>query len=186
MTDAALCGANARTGQTCRLPAGAGTTHPGFGSCKYHGGATPNGQVYAARLEAAARAAELGAEAPLAPDEALRWAVELIGGEAAWLQQKVRELEEGEQLQGVSRLQFARALSNAAERLAKVSKLAVDAGIDERRLALDALLLDRIDGAIRAAIADAGLGAEDADRLKAALGSRFRELAEADVRQLKP
>jgi hypothetical protein len=34
----------AKNGETCRLPAGFGTPHPGAGACKYHGGATEAGQ----------------------------------------------------------------------------------------------------------------------------------------------
>ncbi len=35
------CGADKKSGGTCRRPAGWGTDHPGVGKCKLHGGATP-------------------------------------------------------------------------------------------------------------------------------------------------
>lgn len=36
-------------GRTCRLPAGAGTDHPGYGTCSRHAGSMPAGKVVAAR-----------------------------------------------------------------------------------------------------------------------------------------
>lgn len=39
-----ICGAKAKqTGQPCRRPAGWGTSHPGTGRCKLHGGCSPGG-----------------------------------------------------------------------------------------------------------------------------------------------
>lgn len=50
-----LCGAKRRNGEgTCRLIAGHGTTHPGYGRCKYHGGNTPSSREAAANEAAAA------------------------------------------------------------------------------------------------------------------------------------
>jgi hypothetical protein len=176
-----LCGARKKQGEgTCRLVAGHGTDHPGVGACKFHGGSTTAHRLAAARVTAAAQAAKLGAEAALTPAAALTWAIELVGGEARFRQAKVAELEAG-QIEGDRLHPLAVALSQTAERLARVSKLGVDADLEGKRLALDALVLDRISGAIAAAITDAGLSAEDTDRLKAALGDRFRELAAADA-----
>ena len=50
------CGAQGRTGTPCRKSAGWGTDHAGYGHCRLHGGASPNGRVFAAKLEAAAKA----------------------------------------------------------------------------------------------------------------------------------
>jgi len=36
------------TGELCKLPAGYKTDHPGYGQCKFHGGATENGKRHAA------------------------------------------------------------------------------------------------------------------------------------------
>lgn len=48
------CGATTRDGGTCKLKAGQGTDHPGYGTCKFHGGNTRSHKVAAAR-EAAQR-----------------------------------------------------------------------------------------------------------------------------------
>lgn len=49
-----ICGATKRQGDKspCRRPAGAGTDHPGFGSCKLHAGSTPGGVKHAERERA--------------------------------------------------------------------------------------------------------------------------------------
>lgn len=48
-----LCGAQNRSGETCRQVAGMGTTHLGAGRCKYHGGATPTKHGVYSRMVAA-------------------------------------------------------------------------------------------------------------------------------------
>lgn len=61
-TEYLACGANAKNGQgACRMPAGGGTLHKGYGRCKYHGGCstgatTPEGK---AKSTEAARQANL-------------------------------------------------------------------------------------------------------------------------------
>lgn len=44
------CGARRRSGGTCRKPAGWGTKHTGYGTCKLHGGSTPSAEVFARAL----------------------------------------------------------------------------------------------------------------------------------------
>lgn len=48
------CGAKTREGGECKLKAGQGTEHPGYGRCKYHGGNTPAHKAAAAREAATA------------------------------------------------------------------------------------------------------------------------------------
>lgn len=48
-----LCsGVKAATGEPCKLHAGYGTDHPGYGRCKYHGGSSPTGRKHAASIAA--------------------------------------------------------------------------------------------------------------------------------------
>lgn len=47
------CGAEKRQGEgVCAKPAGWATSHPGFGYCKFHIGATPAGTIAAHREQA--------------------------------------------------------------------------------------------------------------------------------------
>ena len=78
--DNRLCGSPTHaTGNPCRRPAGWGTSHPGLGNCKLHGGSSPNGVRHAEVLAAEqqqARAADLlraqGIEPVADPVAALR------------------------------------------------------------------------------------------------------------------
>jgi len=72
--DFAQCEARTRSGGSCRRPAGWGTDHAGFGTCKLHGGSTPNAGKTAARLLAESEAIKLAnAATPIVvdPTEAL-------------------------------------------------------------------------------------------------------------------
>lgn len=179
----ALCGAKARGGAPCRKLAGFGTDHVGFGACKYHAGSTRTGRTAAYKEQARAEAARLGGEVPLNPDEALTWAVAVAAGSVAFFQRKLREVEDAaEKIDGAGAIALTRALSAEAEKLARVAKVAADAGIEERRLALDSLVLDKIGGAVTRAIADAGLASADRKRLNDALRVRLTELADDDLR----
>lgn len=174
------CGGTNRQGEPCGNAAGFKTPHPGWGNCAFHGGSTPTGIANAARLQAKAEAARLGAEVPLDPGEALSLAVRLVGGEVAWLRSKLEEAE-AENDDGALRALLP-TFASAIERLARVGKLGVDASLDERRLQLDALLLDRLGNAVSAAIDDADIGEEARERLGAALHQRLGELSDEDLR----
>lgn len=174
-----MCEGTNRQGGPCGNTAGFRTKHPGWGNCAFHGGSTRNGEAHAARLQAQAEAGRLGAEVPIDPGEALALAVRLVGGEVEWLRRKLREVEADEE---ADPRVLAGAFSAAVERLARVSKLAADAGIDERRLELDALVIDRLGGAVSAAIADAALDEDSRARLDVALRLRLGELRDDDLR----
>lgn len=148
--DRALCGAKTRRGTSCRKSAGAGTDHPGFGHCRNHGGCTPNGEVFAARLEASSLAIEYGVE----PHEALlravgqaaRWelycrekvaALEADGTDLTVERTVVRQTATGTVVErsNDSRLHiWVKAHVQAVRDLASISKTAIDAGVEERRV----------------------------------------------------
>lgn len=155
-----LCGARNRNKPgTCGLAAGAGTDHPGYGRCKYHGGCTPIHR----RAAAKAQAAEIivaGDPIDLHPLDALLNAVRIAAGEvnffttmihtlthdqASVRHEKTRPLnlgKEGEDSREVVSEKttdaelhiWIRARQDALDRLVKYSKTALDAGIDERRV----------------------------------------------------
>lgn len=53
------CGAVKSSGEPCRNPAGYGTTHPGYGKCRYHYGNTPSHRKAGARLMLAGEARKI-------------------------------------------------------------------------------------------------------------------------------
>jgi hypothetical protein len=178
------CGGTNRQGEPCGNTAGFKTDHPGWGNCTYHGGSTSTGRQHAAKLEAKAAAVRLGMEVDATPDEALTLAVRLVVGEVEHLRAKIREAEDGGDDADLRPL--ASALASATERLSRISKTALDAGLAERRLELDALVLDRLGGAVSLAITDAALDEDSRARLDAALRRRLGELADDDLRPSRP
>jgi len=186
----ALCGAKTRAGGTCGHPSGWGTEST-FGRCKMHGGATPSGKQFAAKQFAKAEAARLGVEAPLDAGEGLELAIRLVGGEVAFLREQIRKLtaeleDDDPRHRAVAVHPLALALSGAVDRLARISKLGVDAGLDERRLALDAVVVDRLAGAVRAALNEVELTPEQQSQLRDALERHLSALdaAEEPLRRL--
>ena len=180
MTD--RCPATAKsTGKPCGHVAGFGTDHLHFGLCRFHGGLSPGGRTQAAKLQARAESARLGAEVDLDPADALALAVRLVGGEVAFLRSKLREAEESDDSEAALR-SLSSAFASAVERLARVGKLGAEANVDERRLQLDALVIDRLGAAVQAAITDAALDPDARVRLDAALRHRLGELSDEDLR----
>jgi len=172
------CGAKNRpdpdTGEirTCRHMAGMGTTHPGVGHCKHHGGNTPAGNKYAARKYAEkllGRERERFGGNPelvgdISPAEALLEEVRRSVALVRWLEQRIamwqydsatpEEQLGWERLGGLPALmaETARGASSFTDErewlmiyreerkhMASISKMAIDAGVQERlvRLAED-------------------------------------------------
>lgn len=139
----AICGASKGPGKgLCQRQPGWGTDHLGAGKCKLHGGSTATGRKSAAVAAGVAVGNELGVimGSPLdvEPHEALLSCVQITAGEVAYMTTKVRELQSptvktmfGDQLDI-----WIKERQKATERLAKFAKLAIDAGVEERRVRL--------------------------------------------------
>lgn len=139
-----LCGAATKgSGQPCRRPSGWGTDHVGYGACKLHGGSTPTHRRHAVKLMLAHEITSLGQQLDITPEEAILQQVREAAGNVALYRQLVStfKLEEG----GVwvrteSKAKPAEAERHIAvalydqerDRLARLAKLAIDAGIAER------------------------------------------------------
>lgn len=142
------CGAKTRGGKLCKLKAGQGTDHVGSGRCKHHGGSTPNGKKAAAKEAALTLAGELDME----PHDALLWCVRAAAGQVAFFSRQVANIEESKLLVEHLRERIAEEGSfiersqhselhawvhghqAALDRLAKFSKMAIDAGVAERHV----------------------------------------------------
>lgn len=102
MTPVKVCGAKRLKGEQlpCKRPAGWGTDHVGFGSCKLHGGAAPGPSKHAAKERAAWQQFLLDEMNP-----SLKVVRQLRDGEdvaardrikaASWLVEQARSLVEG-------------------------------------------------------------------------------------------
>ena len=82
----------ARGGGPCRSRAGAGTDHPGYGNCKFHGGGGRNGQRHAQRAHAEEAVRVYGLPVQTTPEQALLDEVHRTAGHVAWLRERIADL----------------------------------------------------------------------------------------------
>jgi hypothetical protein len=129
-----LCNARKKNGETCRAFAGQGTDHPGVGKCKFHGGSTRSHRTHAVIEQAKIRAARLGEPYEMEPTEALVWSVHMSAGQVRYLGEELSTLEV-ERTNGES-LILQRLWNEERDRLARISKAALDAGVQERAIVL--------------------------------------------------
>lgn len=127
------CGARTkRSGEPCRHGAGMRTDHPGAGRCWLHGGRTPSGKAHADREAAQQQLTKLGIPIQVDPIQALLQEVCEAAGNVAFLRQQVQELD----AKSVASSAMVVLYNEERERLAKVAKAAVDAGIADRQVRL--------------------------------------------------
>jgi len=138
----ALCGAKRRhSEETCRLFAGQGTSHPGVGRCKLHGGNTQTHKKHAVKESArkesdkahAMLAARFGELVPVEPTEALLTILHLSFGHLCWLRSELAHMPSKTTFEGQV---FLRMYDDERDRVARISKAALDAGVQERAIKL--------------------------------------------------
>ena len=151
MANEGKCGAKRQDGGTCNQPKSFGTSHPGSGRCKFHGGASLNGTKAAVREQVAS----LATEADVEPLEVLLRSIRLAWGAVEWCRSFIGQTEyalieernnpaiddedAGAKLKRVIQLEkrllaFQAIYGDWMDRAAKHAKLALDAGIEERRV----------------------------------------------------
>lgn len=144
-----LCGAKKKNGQRCRAFAGQGTGHLGFGACKFHGGATQSHHQAAVIAEAKKDMVTMGRALDVKPHEALLGLLRATAGHVAWLNAEVGALDsisEPEARQVVS------IYGEERDRLARVSKACIDAGLTEADVKLAQETTTQISRAVEQAI----------------------------------
>lgn len=166
-----------RTGHVdyCERPAGDGTDHAGAGPCRTHERRRGRGTGAWIVAHAFARALEM------TPWEGLLWAVRIAAGRVAFCEAKLSTADCDEDLEPNGRLiHWVKQAELWHEKLARVSKLAVDAGVAERlvrQVELEASLMLR---ATTLTLDELGLGEEDRSR---ALGIMSRNLLALEAEQ---
>lgn len=140
--DSRFCGARKRQGEgDCARPAGWGTSHPGWGSCKLHGGSTQSGITAAERERAEAALAEAtrtyGLPLDVEPGEALLGLVRTGAGVCAWLGTQVAAIPPDKATTAGGKPHPLIALYlEERKHLAQVAKACHDAGLAERQVRL--------------------------------------------------
>lgn len=128
----------------CRRPPGWGTDHPGIGRCKRHGGSTPLYQQRVQKLKAAQAVEQYGLSVEVDPHTALEEELARTAGHVYWLRGQVGDLDPdnmygpvGGGPQAIPSTEahiWIRLYQEERDRLVKVAKTCIDAGIEERRV----------------------------------------------------
>lgn len=195
-----LCGAKKRQGQgRCTKRAGFGTTHVGSGKCKWHGGASPDGEIAAAKEEMVVMGRPVE---NLHPADALIYCCRITAGEVEFCNQQIealrleeavghpeaRDVEEyeihgqvvGEQVKrkyGAPALHiWIRVRQSAVDRLAKYCKMALDANVDERRVQMAERYGEQLGAVFKAVFEQINLTAEQKREAKVALETQLLQL----------
>jgi hypothetical protein len=194
------CGENGHlsrtTGEPCAQP-----LPPGAVACRWHGGASPAAKAAAARRVAMAEAQQMlqtyGRPADVDPTDALLEEVRWTAGHVGWLRDRVRELEPDALVWGMTEQvdQHATefpgintrraAVPNVwlelyrAERkhLVDVCRVAIAAGIEERRVRLAERQGALIVQAIQGILGELGLTAEQQSRVPEVVPRHLRLVA---------
>ena len=149
------CSARRSNGEPCRKPPIKGGT-----VCSTHGGQAPQVKAAAKRRVAAAQASlavqRFGLDQEVDPADALLGEVARTAGMARWLGEQVAAMAD---LDVVPSPEFA-AWQAERQHLARVSKAALDAGVEARRVALAEDQAERLAAAIMAVVTGLGLDEE--------------------------
>lgn len=189
-----LCGAKLKGGRvgTCSKPAGWGTAHLGTGNCRLHGGASPTHM----RGNAVPQLEMLvGFRVPdVKPHDALLMCVRIAAAEVAYYSHMIAELDPDDVMgrpmkeavastkdyHTVVDLQlppelnvWVRARGAALERLAKHSKMAIDAGIEERLVSMAEKVGNRLAATIEAILGQLDLTPAQMRRAPQAIRSQL-------------
>jgi len=171
----ALCGAKKKSGELCRAFAGQGTDHPGVGRCKYHLGATKNHRVNAVKQEAQRRAIQFGQKIPVEPTEALLTVLYLSAGHLEFVRSELTAQQDGTTFEAQV---LGRQWNEERERVARIAKMALDAGVAERQVQLAERYGHQLAEMLRAVFDELELTAAQRERLPDLLR---RHLAPADA-----
>lgn len=128
-----LCGARKKNGELCRAFAGQGTDHRGTGTCRFHLGNTPSHQRHAVVQESRRQMVKLGLPVAVDPTEALLQMLYHAAGHVSWLRE---EIAASEDLSKFETRVIVELYADERDRVAKVAKAALDAGVAERQVKL--------------------------------------------------
>ena len=168
------CGVRKKNGELCKAPAGSGTAHIGYGHCKFHGGNLPSHKKENNLEKVRSQVEALGLEYEIDPGQALLNLVWQAAGDLEFYKQKVNELPEQYQIElganGSSKLSihpYTELYHQTQNRLAQISKLALQAGIEERRVRIAERDASVIYQAIQVALKSLNISAEDITKFRA-------------------
>jgi hypothetical protein len=192
-----MCGGKNRQGKPCGNAAGYKTDHPGAGNCHFHGGSSPNGRKHATEEAARRAVVTYGLPRDISPSDALLEEVRYTAGHVAWLREKVAELEDADLVWGVTEQvdrgsgEFSGIDTTEAAKpnvwlelyyrerkhLVDVTKAAISAGIEERRVKLAEAQGALLNGVIRRILARLSLSDAQSALLPVVVPEELRRAA---------
>lgn len=193
--DALTCSAPISPGQVgwrqtktigvCDKRAGWGTAHEGAGYCRWHEKLVDDkragGDGYRGRVGAWVMAHGFAKALNVTPWEALLTAVKIAAGRVAFIEAKLGEATDDSQLEAAGELAWwVRQGELWHDRMAKVSKMAIDAGVAERMIRQVELEAENMLEATQRTFAELGLDESTRER---ALGIMSRHLLELEAAQ---
>ena len=149
-----LCGAKKKSGEQCRAFAGQGTDHLGIGKCKYHLGSTKSHRSNATVTEAQRRMVRFGEPIHLHPNEALLSMLHLSSGHVAWLREEITAMDD---VGSFENQVIVSLYAEERDRLTRVARHCLDAGIAERQVKLAESYGSQIAGVLRRIFEDEDL-----------------------------
>jgi len=177
------CGAKKKDGTPCKRPAGSGTEHVGVGTCRHHGGSTPNANQNAALVTARSY---MDADAPL-PDvsaiDALLYCVQRASQRAMYARRMLRKTVGDNGLLDEALLDadgrpvpWARVEAEMLRDLGRFSKMALDAGVAERQVRIAERVGQSITAALEGALQNVDLPDGVRSQVVASFADRLMQL----------
>lgn len=153
----AMCHGTAKTtGRPCGLTAGARTDHKGFGLCSLHGGSSPAGRTQARRMMAAAASSAFGLPINVSPEDALTQEISRSAGAVHYLAQHIQSVAPEDRLTS-PHVAYVDLYDRERDRLVRVSKAAIEAGIAERQVAAIERTAEVFAAVLRAVLGELGV-----------------------------
>ncbi|GAA0528664.1 hypothetical protein GCM10010172_06580 [Paractinoplanes ferrugineus] len=199
--DKPKCGGKRRAaesnGAPCTRPAGWGTDHPGTGRCKLHGGATPSHVAAGKKALALAAVNTFGLPREVDPRDALLEEIYRTAGAVDWLHQQVVKLEaeqvtwgkaeevekQAGEFPGVDTTHKASVnvwvelWQKERKHLVDVSKAAIAAGLEERKVRLAEQQGAMLAGVIKNILGDLDLTQEQQAKVGTVVPRHLRAVA---------
>lgn len=186
---AAICGATTKAQKICMRQAGYGTDHVGRGRCKFHTGATRNGQLAAARQQMNGMAVARN----VTPAQAIQAALSLSAGHLAYTTEQVSQLTDEELFQMVVNREtgipqivenyWMTLQKEAMKDMAKFAKLAHDMGISERGMNLKEMQTQMMAQLLQGVLGELGLTAAQKKKIAPAIREHMRRIGSPGTEQ---